>query len=331
MLGKTDRSCFVAFFSLMLACTVAGCAQPNLYATAPAPYAAAPIAPDHGRLVFGKGLVQKAHHGFFPSGLSYLAEENPLFLFEIVGTNMIPVAEFTLVPNKNSLVSDEIYYVDIPAGTHRFMANRYQQTQDKDSLYGRGNVFAVDVKAGETVPLFIVPDTEVTATRIAIEKSPPMLLCAPAYVPTAKGRQKRLVPQYYPGSVQEFYQYPFQPRSYSLHQEDVCYSYALRAKNISDMERAELARQKAAEHFASEEASFPLKMALTAVAVMKPAKPSDTFRNWTADHQEDLLKRWQLASPAPGEQKTFDIYGEPPLRPAAGLGEGNSQKTDDSP
>lgn len=314
MLGKVVRSCFVALFSLMLAFAIAGCAQPNLYATAPAPYAVAPTSPDHGRLVFGKGLVQKAYHGAFSSGLSYLAEENALFLFEIVGTNTIPVAEFTLAPNKNSLVSDEIYYVDIPAGIHHFMVNRYQRTQEKDALYGRANIFAIDVKAGETIPLFIVPDTEVTATRIVTEKSPPRLVYTPAYVPTAKGRQRRLAPQYDSGNVQATYQYPFQVLPYLLRQDDVRYSYALRVKNISDMERAELARQKAAEHFASEEDSFPLKMALTAVAVMKPAKLSDTFRNWTADHQEDLLKRCQLASPAPSEQKTFDVYKNADLK-----------------
>jgi hypothetical protein len=334
MLGKTNRLHFMTIFSLMLAFAVAGCTHPNLYSTVPAPYAAVPIAPGHGRLVFGKGLALIPSQGVFSSGVSYLAEGSSIRLFEIVGTNVIPVAEFTLVPNKDSLISDEMYYVDLPAGVHRFMASRYQHTAENDSLYGRGNIFEIDVKARETIPIFIIPDTGVKTTRIVIEQPQPVVVVPPIMDITriAKG-QKTILPQQQGGGVQVVSFYPFQLTAYPLHQDDIKYACALREKSISDLERATSAQQKAAAQFANDErASFPLTMALTAVSVMKPANSSDAFKNWTTAHQEDLQKRLQLAGPAHTNKKSFDVYGNPaPLPPSATMKGGNTEKTGDTP
>jgi hypothetical protein len=192
-------------------------------------------------------------------------------------------------------------------------------------LYGKAQVFEIDVQVGTTVPVFIVPNTGVKATRIVAGPLPitphtgqSIMTSGSLSAYATTGRQPQTFQRNRIRNTQDIYKYPFQLLAYPLRHNDANDAYALRERDVSDMERAAWARQKAATYFADEEATFPLSMALTAVAVMKPAAPSEIFRNWTLTHQEDLLKRLQLAGPAHADKKSFDVYGNPaPLSPSA--------------
>lgn len=278
---------FVVALMVVLGTMMTGCAkQPSKI---PMQYTDSQIAPGHGRLVFalvrdvgdektvgaGTVAVTVAAVLFVPAAAQMVTHD--------LGDdyNLFEVVGKTFVPMTEFTVPattlvypDKIFYVDLPAGQHHFYIARVKRELFEHHFTDGRIAFDIDVREGETTPMFFGPGPFDSKNM----------------------------------------RHPISIQPYSLKNEDISFCYGLRNMNISDEDRMKQIEERVRGYFSDPQAGIKLHVALAAVALMQPARPSDDFKKWVEKQQEYMPTDYAEADISQADKGPYDVYKNADLK-----------------
>lgn len=259
---------------LMIVAVLFGVTGCSVYSSTPIQYQSLPVIADQGRVVFSK--IEYVG-GYGVSGtkeiVSALFIGGPRDLNQTYHLYEVKEDDFIpltefKMPSGRNTNPKEVFFTDLPVGKHRFIIVRSKVDFFIEHFIGSVAIIDVDIVSGQTHPILFGP---------------------------GDWFGKSLLPE-------------IKILNYPLAKEDIEQCYALRQKNISDVERNDSLTALEENLFANGEGALPYRSAMQATTFMKKMVTSDSFVEWTVKNKDDIRADYLEVSPESIVHKPLEVY-----------------------